>query len=207
MVDITKNFTYNLADDYLAQTNNDNKTSSWTYSGPDKIWVFVNNETNLVNEYNYKTESEDGETYPTPEGFIKVLINCNENPLLGVLLNASSYSVNLNDLPQKEVNLPNGSKYVRPLNPDPNHTYEASEIQYINGEWIIPWKKPWMSWEIIYKQRDEYLKEALLTQKYVTDLPNSLKTKLQEYITSLENIETEWEGYEPYMYVFPDYPL
>ena len=42
---ISQTFTYDLPDDYLLTTNNLKKTGTWTYNGPDKIWVFVNKET------------------------------------------------------------------------------------------------------------------------------------------------------------------
>lgn len=207
MVEITKTFKYKVADDYLAQTNNLNKEAEWTYIGPDKIWVFVNNKTKFIFDYPYKTEKEDGETYPTPLGYTKIMIDCNDNPLLGVLISASSYYVDINSLPQKEINLPNGNIYKRPITPDPMHTYEHSEIKYDNDEWIIPWKKPWVTWETIYNFRDGLLKNALIDQRNITTLPDSLKNKLEEYIDSIQKIETEWANYEPYMYVFPDYPL
>jgi len=38
---ISKTFNYDLPDDYLNQTNNNNLIGSFTYSGPDKLWVFV----------------------------------------------------------------------------------------------------------------------------------------------------------------------
>ena len=37
----SKTFTYKLPDDYLAQTDNDGLTSSWTYEGPRWLFVFV----------------------------------------------------------------------------------------------------------------------------------------------------------------------
>ena len=42
---IEKDFTYNIPDDYLAQTNNDSKTAEATFKGPDKIWIFVDKDT------------------------------------------------------------------------------------------------------------------------------------------------------------------
>ena len=43
---ITKTFTYDCPDDYLYDTNALGKTGEWTYTGPDKIWVLVDNTTN-----------------------------------------------------------------------------------------------------------------------------------------------------------------
>jgi hypothetical protein len=207
MADIKITFTYNLTDDYLSQTNNLNKSAEWIYEGPEKIWIFVNNETGKCDEFNPLTEQDNGETYPDMEGYTKVLIDCREDPLLGILFRTNTNLVDTSILPQTEIGLPNGTVYKRPTTPDPLHTYETSEITYLNGEWTIPWKKPWISWELIYEIRDEYLERALTEQRLLPTLPDNLKTKLQEFIASLQNTETEWEGYEPYMHVFPDYPL
>lgn len=207
MTEITKKFTYDLADDYLAQTNELKKTNEWLYNGPDKIWVFVENDSNNVGGFNFLTLENDGPTYPTPLDHIKVEVNCEENPLLCTLLRANKYRPDLNDFPQVEISLPNGEVYKRPKNPDPEHTFEVSEIQYKDGKWSYSWKKPWVTWEDIYKSRDHLVKEAEKDLRLLTSLPESLKEKLQNYIDSLKNIETEWAGYEPYMYVFPKYPL
>lgn len=207
MTQININFTYNLADDYLAQTNDLGKTNEWTYVGPDRIWVFINNDNNKVGDFSFLTEENNGPEYPTPEGYTKVEINCALNPLLATLLNANSYFVDQNELEQLEIQLPNGNTYSRPRNPDPNHTYEAEEITYENNDWIIPWKKPWITWNDLYKIRDHWLQEAELELSTVVTLPDSLRTKLNDYINSLKNLETEWANFEPYMYILPDYPL
>ena len=207
MANIKTEFTYNLADDYLAQTNSLGKTASWTYSGPDKIWVFVNIETGKIGDYNFLTIENDGPDYPTPEDHTKVEIDCLQEPLLATLLNANTELVDLSSLEQLEIVLPNGGTYSRPLILDPTHTYEAAEIMYDNGQWTIPWKKPWITWNDIYKIRDQFLKEAELDLRNVSTLPESLKIKLTDYINTLKNIEADWADFEPYMFIFPDYPL
>lgn len=207
MTQINIKFIYNLADDYLVQSNDLGKTAEWTYIGPDKIWIFVDDESNKIDEFNHLTEEEDGSSYPTPEGFTKIEIDCVNNPLLATLLNANIYTIDQNNLPQIEIQLPDGNVYSRPKDPDPNHTYESAEIVYNTGDWIIPWKKPWVTWEDFYKARDSGLKEAELELALVTTLPDSLKNKLNSYISSLKKLETEWSSFEPYMYIPPNYPL
>ena len=39
MANITKTFTYDLPDEYLAQTNADGNTASWTYEGLSLIHI------------------------------------------------------------------------------------------------------------------------------------------------------------------------
>lgn len=207
MTEITKKFTYNIPDNFLAQTHHLGKTHEWEYTGPDRIWVFVDDATGAVGEYNFRTLEEDGPTYPTPLDFSKIEVDCAANPLLGTLLRANKYNPDINSFPQITVNLPDGNVYSRPENPEPNFAYEASETKYVNGEWQFVWKKPWVSWQDIYKVRDQFLKQAELELQHVTTLPPHLQAKLEKYIEDLKNIETVWADLEPYMYVFPDYPL
>lgn len=207
MVEITKNFTYNLADDYLAQTSSLNKTADWTYIGPDKIWILVNNETNRCDDFNILTKENDGETYPTPEGYTKVELDCNANPLIATLFRANINTIDSATLPQLEINLPNGDVYSRPQNPDPWHTYETSELTYVEGQWNLSWKKPWITWEEITKAKNDLILRAKLDQKNIIDLPDILKNKLANYITTLETLETTWAEFQPYMVILPDYPL
>jgi hypothetical protein len=207
MTEINIKFTYDLADDYLSQENTLKKTAEWSYIGPDKIWIFVNDETKTVTDYNFITEENNGENYPTPLDYTKVMLNCAENPLIATLLNANKYVVDQTDLPQTEIILPNGTVYTRAKNPDPYHTYESAEITYENGSWSTPWKKSWITWQDIYKARDFYVEQAELDLKNVTTLPDILKTKLTDYINTLKNLEQDWEEFHPYMVVLPDYPL
>ena len=37
--EITKTFTYDIPDEYLAQTNSNGDTATATYTGPDKLYV------------------------------------------------------------------------------------------------------------------------------------------------------------------------
>ena len=39
--EITKQFTYDIPDDYLSQTNSKGDTATATYTGPEKLYVFV----------------------------------------------------------------------------------------------------------------------------------------------------------------------
>ena len=63
MTIITKTFTYNLADDYLAQTGDMGKTADWTYIGPDVIYAVIDRDTNIYAGHFY-LEEQDGATVP-----------------------------------------------------------------------------------------------------------------------------------------------
>jgi hypothetical protein len=204
MATIRRVFTYTLADDYLAQTADLNKSAQWTYVGPDELWIYVLKETGKPRCYNFFTKEMDGDIIPTPEDCIKYYIDANVEPLLATLIGASEY-VDGNTLPQHSEILPNGETYSRPLNPMPDHTYEISEMYYDfdKEEWVFPWKKTWVEWPDLIKRRDESLRHVELMLRKVDDYPPSIVTKLQTFKTELENLETTWAGYPAYKVWLP----
>lgn len=188
MAKIQKTFTYDVPDDYLHQTRTLNKIGVWTYDGPDKIWAFVDKETNKLT-CEFKTPEEDGADYPTPLHLIKVEIDCNENPLLPCLLGADEVR-DYNLLDQHEETLPDGTVYVRPLVPPPDHTYEVTDIVYDpiseTFKTPYPWKQPHMSWEEIRKWRNRVL--ASSDTMIIDDVPSALKAKWEEYRQKLREL-------------------
>lgn len=186
---ISKTFTYNIADDYLAQTNDLGKTATWTYDGEDKLWVFVDKETNMLRNTHYLTAAEDGETYPTPLDMHKVMIDCEANPLLCTLLGADEHK-DYNELPQIEETLPDGNVYARPAFTTPDHTYEVREIKYNpeTGEFEepYPWKKPWMTWEDVRAHRN--MKLTVSDDHVVEDMPPALRAQWEEYRQKLRDL-------------------
>lgn len=198
MKKINKDFTYDLADDYLAQTNDLGKTASWTYTGPDKIWIYVVNDTGKLFDGNIYTEDDDGEFRPEFEGCTKVLINAKEHLLLCTLLGASEYNPDPNDLPQFTETLPDGMIYSRPCDPMPDHTYDYNSIVYDfeNKSWSFEWFKSWTTWEEIVSHKDKKLQEVIMQIENIKDLPDSLKLSLEGYKSELENFETTWEKYK-----------
>ena len=185
---IEKSFTYAMPDDYLKETSDLNKTGTWIYKGPDKIWVFVNKETLKLSGH-YKTELEDGEIYPTPLDEIKVFVDCNENPLLACLVGADEIK-DYSDLEQHAETLLDGSQYIRPLNPPPDHTYEMVDIKYdVDTEEFVtpyPWKKPHVTWDDIRIWRNGIL--FSVDHKTPDDMPESLKAEWEAYREALRNL-------------------
>jgi hypothetical protein len=185
---IEKSFTYAMPDDYLKTTTELNKVGSWIYRGPDKIWVFVDKDTLKLTGW-FKTELEDGEHYPTPLDQYKVFVNCNENPLLACLVGADELK-DYADLEHHSETLLDGSVYVRPLTPAPDHTYEMTEILYdvVTEDFVIPypWKQPHVSWDDIRSWRNL----ALFAADYKTpdDMPAALTAQWESYRDSLRNL-------------------
>ena len=188
MSKIQKTFTYEAPDDYLHQTRTLNKLGVWTYDGPAVIWVFVDKETNRLNG-SFRTIEENGDTYPTPLDQIKVRVDCEQNPLLACLVGADEvrdYTL----LDQYEETLPDGSVYIRPMIPPPDHTYQMTDIVYnpITGTFNTPypWKQPHMTWEGIREWRNRLLK--MNDHKTLPDMPAALVAQWETYRQQLRDL-------------------
>lgn len=201
---IEKTFTYDLPDQYLYQTNDLKKTAEWTYTGPDKLWIFVNNETKqIISRFHY-TERDDGADVPTPVGQTKVLVDANQNPLLASLIHVE---IDYGTLPHTVENLPDGSTYGHPDPQVPDHTYELTEIVYdFETETFVtpyPWKKPHMTWEELRRWRNQNL--ALSDAKIRTCRPEEISA-WEEFRQKLRDIPTIFDGIDPWKVPFPDAP-
>ena len=208
MTIISRTFTYDLADDYLAQTNELRKTASWTYNGPDRIWVFLDVRTNKLYGTNFYTLEEDGPLIPSPEGCTKLEIDCHADSLFCTLIGASD-KVDGDTLPKYSENLPNGEVYTRPIDPMPDHTYEFNEAEYNREteQWSYPWKKTWVTWDNLREVIASQLTEIELELRTITDMPASLRAKLETYKSELENIETTWAGFDAHKVWIPRHPI
>lgn len=202
---ISKKFTYNIADQYLYQTNSLKRTAEWTYEGPDKLWIFVNNETNKINSRFHYTERDNGADVPTPVGLTKVLVDCNVNPLLGSLLYEEKV---YGDLPHTVENLPEGNTYGHPDPIPPDHTYELIEIEYnpLTGSFKepYPWKKPHMTWETLLAVRTNMLLSS--DYRYAQATTDEKKAEWETYRQKLRDLSTTYAGIDPWKVPFPQEP-
>lgn len=207
MAIIRRVFTYTLADDYLAQTADLNKSAQWTYVGPDEFWIFILKDSGKPRCYNFFTKEMDGDIIPIPEDCIKYHVDANAEPLLATLIGASEY-VDGATLPQYTEELPNGEIYSRPLDPMPDHTYDITEMYYdFNTKtWVFPFKKTWVEWSDLIARRDVALQAVTLKLSKIADLPSSIRAPLEEYKSALENLETTWAGIEAYKVWMPEAP-
>lgn len=185
MANITKTFVYPQTDDYLSQSNTQGRTATWTYEGPERIVVYVDSTTNKRTPGGWH-EPDDR---PTPLNQYKVEIDCNSNPLLCTLFGASR-TVNANDVPNLEVELPSGGVYRRPDPIMPDHVFEVHDITYDptseRFETPYPWKRPHMSWEEIRRKRATML--HICDDKVAPDLPQVLKDHWTAYIHALRDL-------------------
>lgn len=204
---ITKTFSYPLPDDYLYQTNAENKVGTYTYTGPDKLWVYVDNDTGKLHSGICYTDNDDGEGVPTPIGQTKVLVTAEDDPeiLSMVWLGDNDYS----SLPTVAQELPDGSVYSRPDPTPPDHTYELMDCVYDieNKQWVkpFPWKKPHMDWDTLKDARTSLLAESdkIIATKILTE---DQAAALEEYRQKLRDLPTTFAGIDPWKVPFPALP-
>ena len=194
-------FTYDVPDTYLGQTNALKKTATFTYKGPDKLWIFVDNATKkIISRYHY-TEGEDGADVPTAEGQTKVMIDANINPVIAALChNEVDYGM----LEHTHEDLPNNTMYGHPVDTPPDHTYEIQEIEYDfdKQEFVkpYPWKQPHVEWADILKWRDTALTHS---DMMLHNAPADQKDAWKEYRQQLRDVPQTFAGVDPWKITFP----
>jgi hypothetical protein len=212
MADIEKTFIYEIADTYLAQTNNEGKTATWTYTGPNKIWLEIVSETGKLDNTGYFVEEEGAPDIPTDPHLELVCVDCAVDPLVCSLVGADTPK-DYSTLPQYSEELPNGNTYERPDPQSPDHTYDVNSGHYNKEtlEWTFDWFKPWTTLEKKLKERDVFLEIVDQELRIGTDMPESRRTALTEYRKSLEDLEITWEDYltpeRVHMIEFPEHPF
>lgn len=201
---IEKTFTYNIADQYLYQTNKLKRTAKWTYKGPDKLWIFVDAETNKIRSRFHYTERDNGHDVPVPDGMIKVLVDATVNPdIASMIHNEYNYS----ELPQYVETLPGGATYGHSDPIPPDHTYELTEIVYnpTTEKFVkpYPWKQPHVTWEELMQARNGALSSSDSKMRTVleADIP-----KWEEYRQLLRDLPTLYKDIDPWKIPFPVEP-
>lgn len=202
---IEKTFTYDVPDAYLYQTNALKKKSTWTYAGPDKLWIFVDNATGKVASRFHYTDRDNGSEVTAPDGMTKVLVDANTDPLLASMVHNE---VDYGSLEHTVEELPDGSTYGHPVTIPPDHAYELTDIQYDAASNSLvkpyPWKQPHMTWENITVARTAMLlasdtKYALATAEQ--------KPVWEAYRQLLRDLPTTFAGVDPWKIPFPAEPF
>lgn len=188
---ITKTFTYPIPDDYLAQTSVLGKTATWTYEGPDHVWLFMNKDDNTYIG-RWLLSEHDAHEYPCGEHEYLVKLDCEAEPLLATLLHDPIGKPDYASLKQRSETLPDGTTYTRPHddNMPPDHAYDAELITYnpTTQSWNkpLPWKQPHSTWHDLRHWRNALL--DLNDNKIHDYMPAELKAKYQEYHQALKDL-------------------
>lgn len=195
MAHIRKTFTYPKPDEYLGQFDNQQLTGEHTYEGPDSMWVFIDNVTNKISPDAYM-EEEEGMDFTPASNLRKVLVDCDENPIICSLMECD---VDDDEHELIEETLPNGVTYWTYQDPPPDHTYEKFDIECNSNNQFIkvasstnggtphyPWKQPHVKWAHLRRHRTSLLQWS--DDKVNVDMPQSLQDDWNEYRQTLRDI-------------------
>lgn len=224
MAKFTKTFSFSQPDEYLAQTNELGLTAEWTYEGPQYLWVFVSEDGFLQVSQSFiaaRSPEDRAEEARIRAGLDQraVLLSPGTSDVDATI--ASLYlgkdTGEGAGYPQKEYAFPAGHPnagevyYKRPDPQGPDHTYDATAIEYdfATDSWKqpFPWFKPWMTIEAHTEARDN----ALLGCKgRLEELRGNLVADqiaaAEAFIAEMENLYTKFAGIEPHMIPFPTDP-
>jgi len=190
---ITVPFTYDMPDDYLAQTNTLGNKGTYTYVGPDTLYIFVDQVTGKWDRRAPLHDGHDGSEVPVPLHQIRVDIDCAKDPLLAVLFGGmpAEHHPDPSEQPTIQETLPDGTIYERQEQPDPHHTYEVMDMVYdpIAKAFTqpYPWKQPHMTWAGIRQWRNSLLYHSDHVAQ-ADDTPDSVKTQWETYRQKLKDL-------------------
>ena len=221
MAKISKEYTYNLPDEYTKQTSDLGLTATATYEGPEFLYVFVDAATGKLLPAQscmpVRNETEDAENAQIRAGLDEraILLRPKTSNTDAIIASVFFHTDTGKDAgyPQKEYKLPGETEayYERPDPQLPDHTYNVDEIEYdfSAGEWKepFPFMEVWITMEQHKAARDGILKGAqdfLAGQR--ANLIASQVTAIEAFITEMEGVYTKYDGIDAFMIPFPEDP-
>ena len=226
MANISKPLTYNLPDEYTKQTSDLGLTGSFTYKGPEYLWVFVNGETGalqagqsfIITTNPTKDEEQANVRAGLDQKAVLLRPNTDGTDLLLASILIGQDTGKAAGYPQKEYKFPAGHAkagevyYERPDPQQPNHTYAVEEIKYdlTNDGWVtpLPWFKPWMDMENHKSARDGAIAaDKMFYAEIKGNMTADQITAADAYLAAMESLYTDFDGVEPFMIPFPTNPM
>ena len=200
MTEVTFTFIYKAPNGSGNPDLSDYTMQNWTYTGPEILYVVVDETTGKVNGGMWNT----GPEVNAPPGNRIVVVRAEDLPELASLLVGCLDDDHIRTI---SVNTPNGQtlqehEYL-PLCAAYNlngFTYDFASLQ---------WSKEWVgaehtTWEEIRTKRNFFLEGT--DSKVRNDMPNNVRQAWTAYRTLLRDITTNWAGYEPWQVEFPVAP-
>jgi hypothetical protein len=217
MAIIKKKFTYDLPDEYLAQTKDLGLTGEWEYEGPNKVYVHVDKKTNVILPQCSCQAHDDERTQEENDHIMDVYtgldayhapIEFDKDPVLLSCLFPRLAS----DMPQKEYTHPVTGEvfYSRPDPIMPDHTIQIEQVEYDFDK--KEWKKPYpMRQPHITRDQFEAAYNGILSNYKVTPTENytsAQKKKWSDFVKEFEAVPTKFADYmdTPWMVPFPSDP-
>lgn len=188
ITETTVSFTYDIADAMYASTNNDGRTGSGSYTGPDRVWVFVDSETNKFSQVQQPlTSMEDGADVPTPIGHRKVEVVAADTPAIIASIMEQFGYVTYDDESQVTETLPDGSICRYNTTASLSQTYNKDGLTHDGSAWTWPaFEQAPLTWDDVIEARNG----ALIASdgRISPDMPDDVKAPWIAYRTALRNL-------------------
>ena len=189
---VTKQLTYTCPDELYSQSVAAGNTATVTYTGPDRMWVFVDDDTHTISLPGY-TSMDDGADIPVPDGMTRIEITADDQDGLILLSLIDRSRISEPDgYIETEEELPDGRlwKVGTPIHLTSVHNIATAT--YINGSWTLPLRPADVTWDDVLNARNG----ALTTSdgRIAPDMPDALKQKWIDYRQSLRDFPTTF-GY------------
>lgn len=185
ITETTVTFTYPIADELYSTSNSLNRTATASYTGPDRVWVFVNIETGDYNPADrVLTSEEEGGEVPVPVGTRRVEVTAAADPaILGLFM---PQKVTVQDQTTITEELPDGSTYSYNGTATLDQTYNLDDLLHDGEKWVLPaFKETWQTWDEIIASRTNLLLAS--DGKISPDMPTSVKQPWIDYRQTLRD--------------------
>ena len=187
ITNVTKQLTYKTPNEQWSTNDSQNKTATVTYTGPDKLWAFIDDDTQRISPPVY-TSLHDGDSIPVPPGMTRVMLDANVQDDLKVMAMLNGMLVTEPvGYTETAVALPDGSTYLdrSPLFVTDIHNIDTVTYNFGTRSWNFSYRTSPVAWEDIINARNAKLTAS--DGRISPDMPEALKTVWTEYRAALRN--------------------
>jgi len=208
----TQSFTYKIADKLYAQTDSMNKTASASYTGPDRVWVFVDENTGDFSRISPPlTSQEDGGAVPVPVGHVRVEVTAANDPMIISMLLEEHVTYADTSLTTESLPSPYGTVSFN-TTATLSQTYDVDDLSYdiATSQWrTLEYIDAPQDWDDVINHRNGALTGS--DGKISPDMPDAVKQPWIDFRQALRDLPSVY-GYgtdsevEAWKVEFPEHP-
>jgi len=187
---VERQLTYTCPNEMFSSSVSEGKTATINYTGPDRVWIMVDNDTGKISPP-YYTSMEDGAEIPVPPGMTRVELSADNDEHLKIMgvMNRSLISEPVGAANLTET-LPDGTTYVytEPMPLPSVHLLDDITYNFDSSSWTIPYRSPQVTWDEVIQVRNNMLVAS--DGRIAPDMPDSVKQPWIEYRQLLRDLPT-----------------
>ena len=204
MTNITHNFTYTLPNEPKSTDFSNNVTVNAQFTGPQFIWVVVDETTNKIAPFGAVLEDQF-ETFAAPIGFKLVKVDAKVNPVIATMLLGNCTEIT-DTVSEVSETLVDGSVYTYMWPQTIAGAFVQNETSY-NSEtdtWELAYYSEPDDFDAFKLERNRLLNES--DSRIAPDMPDALKQKWIDYRQKLRDMTTVWANVPTWKIAFPKTP-